>query len=284
MKKIKKYLVIIIATIVMLTITGCIDIIIDGQITEDNIAKLTYTLAFVDVKEKDDVYNSLMDFLYELTEYWQEEGFNADIVVDDDNVTALCMMEKQCETREEAFEALYGFLSNDITVFDKIDYTYNSNFYSENYAIDVVINFEGIIDENIYSEYPKIVGEDIDKAIEKTKCAVRFELPYIDSSTESTTSTKLFEQNVSFDRETRIHIEGIIDNVDNIEYEKDLQSKKGRQELLIIIFSILALLSVVSIVDILILKRKRKNGDSKSKYIRTKNDKKKEEEETEKDK
>lgn len=258
-------MLIILAISGLVLFTGCTDVLIDAKITSDNLVKMTYTLSFSDTRDDKVMHDSLMEFLYDLTEYWQEIGYDASIRIEDRFVIAYCNMEKQCETREQAFEVLHEFMTNEITVFDKVEYTYNQDYYKEDYTISADIDMSNMIDENIYTEYPVIVGEDIDRVMDEANVVVRFTLPYDDTQEDNQINEKVFENTVMLNAPATVTAQGVIHNYYNIEKELYLFEAKEKKQHTLYILAAAAFVSIAGLITLLILgKRKKKKDDDES--------------------
>ena len=68
------------------------------------------------------------------------------------------VLENQFDTREEAFAALYSYMTNETTPFVDVEYAYNQDFYHEDYFIKSHLDLSNMVDNDIYDAYPSLVG------------------------------------------------------------------------------------------------------------------------------
>ncbi|MEX1377975.1 MAG: hypothetical protein AB1Z23_10970 [Eubacteriales bacterium] len=257
MKRFLKFALIISAFVLSLALAGCGDISIDGGITAENTVSLKYTLAFNDLDRDSDNYTELKDYLDELKDNWEDMDFESKLVKEDNSLILECTMSQECESREQAFEALYGFMTNEISVFDNVEYSYVQGFYQEDYTISGKIDISDIVDSSITSKYPAHIMSSIDEFYKNSTFEISFSLPYNDSDTTGEVVQKAFSKEVSFDNQTEFEFTGIIKNFENAEHERQINSEKADYEKKILISAIASAVLLIALLVIIILKVKK---------------------------
>ena len=256
MKKYLKHIILAITILSVFLLAGCAEININASISNENLVIYTYTLNFNELDEDNPNTKSLETLLIETNSYWQDLGFDSELTSEGDTTTLVCTMQKQCATREEAFQALYEFMTNEITLFDDVSYTYINGFYKEDYSIVSHLDLSKIIDEEIYEVYPKIVGENVDDFAQSINCTVTFSLPVNESTETDALSQSQTVTAVGFSEPAEINISGYINNNENMRYENSLLEEKSKTMKALIIFGGASLLAVILAVILLIFRKK----------------------------
>ena len=269
MKKIIKYTISALIISLVLAFAGCAEFNIEGKITEDNTVSFSYVLKFTGMDKEEDLnYDQLELFLLDVQNYWEAKGVDATMNLYDDGMELIGLMEKKCETREEAFNTLYEYMTNEITVFDNVSLSYTGDYYEVAYNVSGSVDLTGIMDEQIYEAHPEIVIEDVDEFMQNLSCNITFSLPYNDSV--DAVEIIQNETAISFTDTAAFNIDGVIKNNDLLQEEKDLLTEKGMLEadikkyrLFTYIGAGLLALVIIAIVVLNILgKKKNKNADS----------------------
>ena len=263
MKKYTKLAVLALIFILSIALAACADISIDGGITAENEVSLTYTMQFNDLDRDSENYKELKKYLDDVVDNWKDAGFDSKLVKDDNSLTAECTISEICETREQAFEALYGMMTNELSVFDSVDYSYTKDFYKEEYMISGKIDISNIVDESIEENYPKHIMSAIEDFYENSTFKISFSLPYNDSDTTGEVGMKEFSKEVSFDNQTAFIFSGIIKNFANAEHERQVNAEKADYEKKILYSAIASgvlLLALLAIIIIKVVKGKKKKA------------------------
>ncbi|MEX1375880.1 MAG: hypothetical protein AB1Z23_00255 [Eubacteriales bacterium] len=254
MKKILKYLISTLSLIVVFALTSCAQFNIDAKITEDNFVSFSYILEFIELDKEDANYNQIELFLLDVKEHWEENGVVGHIETSDNSVRLTGKMEKQCETREDAFNTLYSFMTNEVSVFDNASLNYYESDYKAEYKLEFSIDMTGIVDEQIYESHPAIVDEDVNEFIKEFKCNISFSLPYNDDPKSLEISQKVSENIIPLDAPFNSIVDGIV--LDNFAKENkgNLFAEKDRLERSIKIFAVVAGVSLVGIIILIVLR------------------------------
>ncbi|MEX1377781.1 MAG: hypothetical protein AB1Z23_09990 [Eubacteriales bacterium] len=260
MKHFLKYIITTLIVVSAIFLVGCAEINIDASISDENLVSYTYTMHFSDLDEDDPNTKALESLLLEINSHWKDNNFDSELTSEGSDTTLICKMEKQCETREEAFQVLYEFMTNEITLFDDVSYTYTKDFYKEEYSIVSHIDLTKMIDDEIYEAYPAIVGENIDDFAQNIKCTVTFSLPSNESDDDEIVQSKTTTQ-LSFLEPTEIDINGLINNNENIRYENSLLEAKDDNTRKAIIYGGVSLVLIVVGGLLLIFRKKIVKAD-----------------------
>ncbi len=249
---------IIIAALILLTImvfTGCADIKINAEITPDNLVTYSYIMEFTELDSGDPNYEQLEIFIMEIQKSWQENGVDCSTDITETSMSLTGTLQKQCADREEAFNTLYEYMTNNISPFESVSLDYNEDFYSASYALTAKIDFSGIIDEQIYEVHPQMVTDDVNAFLETVTCTAVFSLPY---TTEENSTTAMQSEDIiplSLDEPTDIAIARNVQNINNIALEKQLKLKITFQRILLIIAGAAALSAATAFI--FVIKKKK---------------------------
>ena len=262
MKNKLKYIVALAAAFAALVLTSCAQLGITAEIDADNNVSYTYEITITGMSEDDINYNETKSYLGKIMRYWSdEEGFDTSLESQDGTLRMTAVLEKQCDSRQEAFEELYKYMTNSVSPFESVEYEYSQNFYYEDYSLTSAVSFEGMVDDDIYSVYPTTVGDDIDEFLSSLTCTVTFSLPLNESDISDEVTQNVVIKNIPLEGESEISISGVINNNVNVRYENNLLSTKAHQEKTIIIFSAAGVLALAALIVIIILRRKAKKKE-----------------------
>lgn len=245
--------------LILLVSTGCADIRIDAEITQDNIVTYSYILNFTGLDKDDPNYGQLELFLMDIQSYWEQNGIICSTNITDESLVLTGTMKQQCESREDAFNTLYEFMTNKITPFESVTLNYNGGFYSSSYILDASIDLTGVVDQEVYEVHPQMVIDDIAEFLQKSKCTAVFTLPYSETADSKEVISKETIINIPFDTPVEISISGTAASIENIQLEKYLMNKVNTQRALTII-SAASALGALAVLIMLIMNRKKWNG------------------------
>jgi len=266
MKNIYKLLTLSLIVIAAIAFTGCAELNINAEITPENLVTYSYTLDFTDLDEDEPNYTELQLFLLDIAEHWENNGVEADIATSPTAMSLTGVMQKQCASRYEAFNTLYEFMTNEISLFDNVSLDYNEDYYTANYALIADIDLTGIVDEQIYEVHPSIVDNDVDEFIQNMKCNAIFSLPANDSLEVMEINSVVSSYDIPFNVPYSIAIIGTVTDNLKAAVENALHAKQNRLRATMIIAGAVALAALVGIV-VLVLISKKKSKDSESKEI-----------------
>lgn len=268
MNRIKKYIIAAAIVCFALVFAGCTEFVIDASINEDNTLTYSYKIDVSDIDSADVSYSQVKEYLHKVERHWENNGFDAKVSIYDNGIHVSTKIEEDFETREQAFAALYQHMTNDISPFVDVDYTYNLNYYYEDYTLDAALDFSNIIDSEIYNVYPDIVGKDVDAFLDTAICTVNISLPKNEGTEDDIISENIETVTSSLTGKSSINISGIINNNANKKYEQDLHAKRDLEiKNMIIFFSIALVLIVALIVLIVLAKKKKKHSDENIDYV-----------------
>jgi len=260
MKKTTKYAatILIIALTVIFAI-GCTNATIDASITNDNLVTYTYNIVVGDIDEEDINYDELQLFFLDIKKYWEEEGLDCELLLENDSINLTGTLFKQCTTREEAFDTLYEYMTHKTSAFDDVTLNYTEDFYKTNYSLVTHLDLSGIIDEDVYNVYPQIVGDDVNEFIDSFKATVKISLPTDGDASQGEEKIIQSESvtDVTLDEPVEISLSGVITNIQNIESENNLIKAESGSIITIIISGSIALLSILILAILIILKRRQ---------------------------
>jgi len=259
-----KYITLALIILTISILTSCAQFNIEAQITPDNLVTYSYTFNFDNMNEDKLNYEELKLFLLDIQKYWGDNGIKCDMNIYENNIEFIGTMEKQCETREEAFETLYQYMTNKISLFDNVTLNYTDNYYTTEYSLTSTVDLTGIVDEQIYEVHPTIVDEDVDEFINSLKCTATFSLPYNDNIDSLEIIQNKIVSDIALTSPTNIVIAGIIHNNDLKINEKDLLNKRNKQRISIIIFALLGLLTLCFSILLIVKLIKSKDKPNKN--------------------
>lgn len=248
----------------VLLISGCTDINIKCSVSSDNTANMEYSIAIDTSNIESNDYEMLISDLNDIVGHWDSyDDVTANIIESDaENKVYMSMhMEEQCSDREEAFNTLYSFMSSELSVFDKVRYAYNKNYYGEDYEINGIVDFSKIINSDELSEaYPNYVQSDLQKVLDNTTLTMTFTLPENISQDSNEIIYKTTEQQLSLNNPSEFNINGTINNTENIKFEHlILNTKDDYTQKIYLLISLFLLLLILSITFIIIIKKMRKS-------------------------
>ena len=258
MKNTIKYTLLTLVIITILAFTGCAEFNIDAKITADNFVSYTYTLNFTELDEEDPNYSQLELFLLDIKEHWEQNGVEGRIETTDTTIKLTGTMEQQCTSREEAFNTLYSFMTNEISVYDSVKLDYTETDYRADYNYELMIDLTGVVDEQIYEKHPTIVDEDVDKFMENFKCSSTFTLPYNDKPQSMEITEQITETAISLDAPIIYNVHGMVVDSAAKQHDENLLAQKSKLSRNIIIFSTIAIIAFLGIVAIVIVGSKSK--------------------------
>ena len=261
MKKNLKYSLLFIIILTLSSLIGCGQININAAITEDNEVTYSYKMVF-NIEEDDINYSGVTTYLLKIKNHWEESGFKANIKTEEESITLIGKISEEYETRQEAFAALYSYMTNDISPFVDVEYEYNMNYYYEDYILKANINLEGLADEDIYTAYPSIVGEDVDDFLENMKCTITINLPQNNSKESDDIVENIVIVDVPFNEQAEVSLSGIINNNANARYEQELNAKKEKEQKNLIIVSCITITCIIGLIILLITASKAKQKPS----------------------
>jgi len=262
MKNKLKFIIISAVLAALLSLAGCAELNINASIDQRNVVDLSYEIIIPEIDQEDINYTETKSFLGKIMKYWtQEEGFDTHLDSSGNTLHLSAHLTKECASRQEAFQELYNYMTNSVSPFVNVTYDYNQNFYYEDYSLNAAINLSGIIDDDIYTVYPSIVGDDADEFLNNLKCTVTVSLPQNESDVSDAVTLNVVTVDVPVDSETEIAISGIINNNVNVRYENNLLATKAYQKKMIIILSAAAAALVGVLVLIIVLRKKQKKKE-----------------------
>ena len=270
MKKSIKYIVLFVVITAISALAGCADITIQAEITDTNFVSYSYVMDFTGLDRDDPNYAQLELFLLDVKEHWEKNGAVGHIQTSDNEITLTGTMEKQCSSASEAFNALFGFMTNEISVFEgaSIDYTEENN--SANYKIIANMDLSNLVDEQIYEMHPELVTGDVDKFMESITCSVMFTLPYNDT-TEAVISQQVTSFDIPFDSSYSMEVTGIINDAESMSERVILLNEQAAIKKNITVAAIIAGVSFIllagGIAAGVLLKKKGKSTSSEEKEI-----------------
>jgi len=261
MKNTTKYIAIILI-VILTTIfaAACTNVTVDALITEDNLVTYTYDIMVTDIDEDDINYDGIQLFFLDIKKYWEEEGLDCELLIGDGGIHLTGTLSKQCSTREEAFNTLYEYMTHKTSVFDDVTLNYTEDFYKASYSLVSHLDLRGIINEDIYSVYPEIVGDDVNEFIKGFKATVKVSLPTdadASSGVENIIQNELVTD-VTLDKLVEISLSGTITNTQNAASEAVLKKSESVSRISILISGSVALLSIVSLIVLIVYNRKNK--------------------------
>lgn len=259
MNKIKKYIIAAILVLSALLFSGCSEFIINASIDENNLMTYSYKIDVKDIDIDDINYMQVKGYMEKIQHHWESSGYDAEIFNYDDGISVYLEIKEQCDSREQAFAALYKSMTNDISPFVDVNYYYNLNYYYEDYSLNARLDFSETIDDDIYTVYPDVVGKDVDEFLKSAQCTVNISLPE-----NKSTETDIISQNSqtfssSLTEKINISMASIINNNANKIYEQELTAKKELEQKTMLIFFSIALVLIAALVVLIVL-RKKKNA------------------------
>ncbi|MEX1376451.1 MAG: hypothetical protein AB1Z23_03145 [Eubacteriales bacterium] len=265
MDRIKKYIIAAVLLAFALAFAGCTELKIDASIDENNMLTYSYKIDVTDIKKDDINYDEVKLYLEKIEQHWEDNGYDAAISTYDGGISIYMEINEQYETRGAALAGLYKCMTNEISPFSDVDYTYNLNYYYEDYTLDASLDFSNIINEQIYTAYPGAVGKEADDFINSAKCTVTISLPINESIEDDVINQNTKSFDVPIDKRSSIHMQGKINNNENLEYERDLIAKSEKQKENVIISAIVLFVSILILAIVIILwgkwRKKKKPQD-----------------------
>ncbi len=260
MKNKSKLTILILLAVTAAVFTGCSELKIESSISADNLVTHMYELSISGVEDTDVNYKEIREFLHKVSDNWKEAGFDSKVIIKDDLILVRGTLTKQCSSREEAFITLYEFMTSPASPFSNVEYGYNLNYYYEDYFLKASLDFSDIVDNDIYTAYPSIVGEDVDKFFENFKCTVNFSLPENNSLETDEISQNILVKDITPNGENEIVLSGRINNNANAQYEKDLIAKREKEEKNLIVFTSAGLFAIIVLIILIILRKRKKKS------------------------
>ena len=267
MKNTTKYLVtILIITLALVFAAGCTNVEVNASITEDNLVTYTYNILVDDIDDEDINYDEIRLFFLDIKKYWEEQGLDCELLLENAQINLTGTLSRQCENREEAFDTLYEFMTHKTSIFDDVTLNYTEDFYKTNYSLITHLDLSGVIDEDVYEVYPKIVGDDVNDFIDSFKAVVKFSLPTEGVSEQGETMIIQSESSteVTLEEPVEISLSGNISNIENTESEANLENVKAKSKNAMFISGIIALLSLAGLAVLIIIKRNTKDTDDEN--------------------
>ncbi len=259
MKKTIKYIVLFTVIIAAAALAGCADITIQAEITDTNFVSYSYIMDFTELDRDDPNYAQLELFLLDVKEHWEENGAVGHIETSDTEIKLTGTMEKQCSSASEAFNTLFGFMTNEISVFEGAAIDYSEENDSANYSITANMDLTGLVDSQIYDIHPELVTNDVDEFMQNITCKAIFTLPYNDT-TEPVISQKVTTFDIPFDKQYSLEISGIINDAETMSEQAVLMNEQAKIKKTITVSSIIAggslALLVAAIAAGILLKKK----------------------------
>lgn len=270
MKNIYKYIITAVIVVGMMLFAGCGTLDIKAEITEDNLVTYSYTIIVTEIEDDEKNNKSIESLLIAINSHWNDIGFDSELTTDNETSTLTCTMQKQCDSRQQAFETLHEFMTNEITLFDSAEYSYIKDYYKEEYLIQSQINLKGIVSDQVYEVYPAVVGENIDEVLDSIVCKAVFSLPVNQSETSDVIKTETKTFDIPLDQAVNISIDGQIANNANAQYEKDLIAEQEDRQSKLIIYAIIGAVGLIAVVVQLIIFIK--SGKKEKNKIQTENE------------
>lgn len=265
MNSIKKYIIAVVLLTFALAFAGCTEMKIEASIDENNTLTYSYKIDVTDIDKDDINYSQVQSYIEKIEDHWEDNGYEAAISTYDDGISIYMEIIEHYGTREEAFAGLYKCMTNEISPFADVDYTYNLNYYYEDYTLDASLDFSNIVYEEIYNVYPGAVGKEVDDFLNSFICTVTISLPINESITDDVISQNIKSFDVPIDGKSSIHIEGKINNNENLKYEQDLTAKMKKQKMTVIISYLVSFVGASALAMLIILWRKKKATRRKTK-------------------
>lgn len=261
MKNKLKYLLIFSLFIITIPVlSGCAEFSINASINQDNMVEYSYEIIIRDLADDDKNYSEAVSYLEELAAHFAEAGFSSSVEETESELEMTALIEKQCSTRQEAFEELYNYMTNSVSPFIDVDYEYNLNYTYEDYYLKANINLDGMVDDDIYTIYPLIVGDDVDEFLSNLTCSYNISLPQNESTEADIITQKIVSGNIPLDTQTEIFISGKINNNAHTLYEKELLKKWNNNILLLAAGILITILAVIAIIIFSRAIKKNKKG------------------------
>ncbi len=253
----KKIMMLALILLTILIFAGCADIKIDAEITPENLVTYSYIMNFTNLDSEDPNYEQLEIFLMDIQKYWEENGVDCETNITDTSVNLTGTMQKQCADREEAFNTLYEYMTNKISLFESVNLDYTGDFYSSSYTINAKVDLSGVLDEQIYRVHPKMVTDDVDEFMQNITCTAVFRLPYSEENSSEIT-LKETSTNISFESATDIYVTGSAENIENIKLEKQLKIKLIIQTILIVVAAVVFLAAMGMLIFMAVNRKKNR--------------------------
>jgi len=266
MKNKIKYIPILLIMAAILVLSGCAKLDITASIDNENNVDYTYKITVTGIEDDDINYAEIKSYLGKILLHWKSAGFTSSLIETDGGFELTAAMSGQYETREEAFAALYSFMTNEVSPFTDVEYDYNLNYYYEDYYLSAGLDLENMIDDDIYTVYPSTVGADVDEFLSSFKCDVTFSLPSNESKESDAVIQKTVTQSISLNKPEEIYLSGIINNNVNARYEQALIERRAQEKMIIIISACASvlLIGVIILLSVKVKRGKKAKGEEKS--------------------
>ncbi len=259
---IKKFILIILAFIVLIFTVGCGKVDITCSIDNSNTAtmKIVADIPKTDLSVKE--INMIRKELLQLHYHWKDNGWESTLNHDDDKFGLVITMSTICEDTESAFNALVEMMSLPTAPFSSVEGGYSPSFFSDIYTISAELDFRKFLDYAFIESLPPSQQQKISSAIDKFNGTVKFQmlgdsLDHLGDVVGDKVTAAL-----SFDQPTKIFETLEIVNTDNhANYDGILSAIAGLDhEIYVhwIIFGAILLLFVIVIIMIIVIAIRRK--------------------------
>jgi len=262
MKSKIKYIPVLFILAAILVLSGCTKLDITASIDKDNNVDYTYKITVTGIEDDDINHAEIKSYLGKIMLHWKGAGFTSSLIEIDGGFELTATMSGQYQSREEAFAALYSFMTNEVSPFTDVEYDYNLNYYYEDYYLSAGLDLENMIDDDIYTVYPSTVGADVDEFLSDFKCDVTFSLPSNESKESDEVIQKTVTESISLDAPEEIYLSGIINNNVNARYEQALIERRAKEKMIIIISSCASVVLIGVIILLSFKVKKMRNAKS----------------------
>ena len=258
----KKYMIIISITALILLFCSCGKFDIVCSIDENNVAelKMDMTISKQDLSGNDMSYTSKA--ISDIEQHLEANGYTAQVSYYDDSYSMSFIKRRECASQEKALNTLLGFMSDDASPFSYVEGGYSESFFNDIYNINAELNLSNIISSDFMDTLTASHKEKIEAALGNFSGTVKFDLygdtvEYTGALIDSVNSEELsLSTPISISRAVSI------DHPDNIDEHNALTRRldeisilKERYKLMLIIIGAIAALLII-LLAISLIKRK----------------------------
>ncbi|MBT3320030.1 MAG: hypothetical protein HN948_04080 [Clostridia bacterium] len=257
----KKLLILIALLLVAAFLVGCTKVSMEYKLDLNNTLEVNYTLEIdKTIEEFEDA--SYYDLKNAITAQLELQGLQVEV---NENATLLVIsgtLEKQHDTRKEAYESLDAILKSEYSPFVSAGFEYSSSFFEDEYNFDAKIMLVDLIRRSDPVVIPTDMQEVLTMYANESELSLTISLPgeTVDTNADSqeysdnvTTTT----WNLKYGDEKDISLNSIIVNQENVEYHENLTSSTNKiWRILLYCGGGAALALVVFLIIFFVLRRK----------------------------
>lgn len=222
----KKLLLLIALLLAAAIFVGCTKVSMEYSLNLDNTLEVNYTLEIdKTVEEFEDA--SYYDLKNAITAQLELQGLEVAV---NENTSLLVIsgtLEKQHDTRQEAYESLAAILKSEYSPFVKTGFEYSSSFFEDEYNFEAKIMLVDIIRRSEPQVIPTDMQEVLTKYANESEFSISISLPgeAVDTNADSVESRNDVTTNtwdLKYGDEKELVLNSIIINQDNVEYHENL--------------------------------------------------------------